>query len=652
MASNTDANSSSPEKAKAKKKVEPGLADKGCEFIKNNEESNLENLLSTHPKLKTIINKHDIKWGKNMLHTAVEEGRQTYVDMLVDYGAKVNFRTKDQQTAIMLAAHSKENDIIKFLIENKGDINIAGNMGDTALHIASRRGHLSTVELLVGHLKLVAEKAEKKAMERSEDSEDGNDDEEDDEEGTQKDPSVSVVESSLAESSAAVTLDGTESKTVEGSAELGNSSESIAEEKKGTGKVGEGALEVENGENGEEEEVNEETKVDVMSTELTFTHQIEMKNELAETPLANAIKMQNWLVADYLIQEAKADVNCISINGNTPLTRSAFDGRLESVKYCLKQHCDVDMRTITGESAIVICIKQRKFDIAKYLLKEGKANIEDRDSLGNTSLLFGAMTDNLQIAKFCVDVGKANIDACNNWGTTGAMFCAKKKKGESSVLKYLITKDCDLNILDRTFHTALMYACRNGNMKIAVRLLEFGSDWLPTNDVGLSCKEMIENKKNNIETFRKALRDHSGKEKESKYPLREKPAWVIQQVEEEIEERERIAEEQYIMRVLEEEGEMFKQEILQLAEEEKIANAEALEEERKKAEWEALSKEEQDKILRQRKREAAKVALAAKEEAIANGTWVDPAEVAARLAAEEIEKKTRNKTSKKKTSKK
>ena len=68
---------------KEKKKVPATAADKGCEYIKAGE---LENLEKTLEENKNVINKHEVKSGKNMLHTAVEEGRKEFVDMILDYG--------------------------------------------------------------------------------------------------------------------------------------------------------------------------------------------------------------------------------------------------------------------------------------------------------------------------------------------------------------------------------------------------------------------------------------------------------------------------------------------------------------------------------------------------------------------------------------
>ena len=167
-----------------KKKAPLTPADKGCEYIRANESENLVKVLEEEKK---FLNKHEAKSGKNMLHVAVEEGKQQFVDMLIDYGAKINFRTKLQLTACMLAAELPEDDILLFLIANGAKLFITGRLGDTALHICTRRGHKSTVEIIIEEMKAVVEAqeaaAEAEAELLAEEENDDGEEEEDEQEG-------------------------------------------------------------------------------------------------------------------------------------------------------------------------------------------------------------------------------------------------------------------------------------------------------------------------------------------------------------------------------------------------------------------------------------------------------------------------------------
>ena len=461
-------------KAPVVKKKPPTAADKGAEYIRAKELDNLETLLKENVRL---INRHEIKSGKNMLHIAVEEGLLNYVDLLIDYGCNLNFRSADKQTAVMLAAYGKEDEILEYLIKRGANITLTGKDNDTALHIAVRRGHLSTVEILVKEIERIV--AEQTAEEEFQASLLRDDDDDDDEEvegegdGGEAAPAtegetvpLGIVDTSGTAPVPAPPTESPKSPGAAGSAPSVGSSGAAGGAAAGTEPAATAA---------EEEEPEEEEKGAQMDRKVIFSDEIEMKNEKAETPLGNAIKMQVWQISEYLLSKG-ADINTIGMNGNTPLMRSCYDGKLDSVKHCLKRsECNLHARNINGETALLISIKQKYFHIAEYLIKEHHANIEDTDEIGNNALHFGAMINHLPTMKFAVEVGHISIDAVNNWGTTAVMYCAKQIHGKKA-LDYLLSHNCDLNIQDKRFATALMYACRLDDIWRASLLVEHGAD--------------------------------------------------------------------------------------------------------------------------------------------------------------------------------
>ena len=135
-----------------KKKAKPTQADKGVEYIRAGEVENLETLLGSLTEVR-LINKHEIKFGKNMLHAAVEEENLLMVNLVLDYGAKVNFRTKEtQQTACHIASYHNYLDILDFLLTKNIDITITDIGGNTAFHIAASRGFKEILTSLVNDL--------------------------------------------------------------------------------------------------------------------------------------------------------------------------------------------------------------------------------------------------------------------------------------------------------------------------------------------------------------------------------------------------------------------------------------------------------------------------------------------------------------------
>ncbi|XP_046466421.1 ankyrin repeat domain-containing protein 27-like [Neodiprion pinetum] len=91
--------------------------------------------------------------GQTALHIASATGRAEFVQLLLDAGAKLGFKTKSRgQTPLHFACLNGRLAVTKILL-NSGecDVNVKDNFGDTPLHLASRTGNAKLVELLVRH---------------------------------------------------------------------------------------------------------------------------------------------------------------------------------------------------------------------------------------------------------------------------------------------------------------------------------------------------------------------------------------------------------------------------------------------------------------------------------------------------------------------
>ena len=185
--------------APKKKKSEPGPADKGCEYIRAKEQDNLVALLDSMNVRQ--ISKHEIKSGKNMLHVAVEEENYVMVTILLDYGCKVNFRTKDMKTALMIAVSKGLDDIYDFLILSGADVCIPDANGNTVLHIACHKGNLKMSTAIIDELKKIVKKQEEekeKEAKRKEAQQRADDDDNEEEEEEEEEKKTSAVADGLA----------------------------------------------------------------------------------------------------------------------------------------------------------------------------------------------------------------------------------------------------------------------------------------------------------------------------------------------------------------------------------------------------------------------------------------------------------------------
>jgi ankyrin repeat protein len=71
--------------------------------------------------------------------------------LLIEHNTSVDQVTKDGETALHLASEKGHLDIARLLIEHNASVDLATKDGRTALHLASQSGHLDVVRLLIEH---------------------------------------------------------------------------------------------------------------------------------------------------------------------------------------------------------------------------------------------------------------------------------------------------------------------------------------------------------------------------------------------------------------------------------------------------------------------------------------------------------------------
>ena len=105
--------------------LEPGFMNKLREFNKNKEtklinatkKGDLETV-KTYLKEGIDINTRDSDNGYSILHWAAEKGQKKIVKLLIEKGANLNAKTKNNLTPLNLADNNFENEISELLINN------------------------------------------------------------------------------------------------------------------------------------------------------------------------------------------------------------------------------------------------------------------------------------------------------------------------------------------------------------------------------------------------------------------------------------------------------------------------------------------------------------------------------------------------------
>ncbi|KAH7144601.1 ankyrin repeat-containing domain protein, partial [Dactylonectria estremocensis] len=80
---------------------------------------------------------------------ATINGLESIVQLLLKEGASPNIADFDGDTALLLASGRGHHKIVELLLQKGADPNIANTDGDTPLQLASGNGHQKVVELLI-----------------------------------------------------------------------------------------------------------------------------------------------------------------------------------------------------------------------------------------------------------------------------------------------------------------------------------------------------------------------------------------------------------------------------------------------------------------------------------------------------------------------
>ena len=106
----------------------------------------IEHLLKTNPE---VVFKQD-KIGTIFLSEAVERDDKKLICMLIEAGANVDFR-REGETYLFTLCQKGNVELAELLIVKGAEVNVRNKFFETPLHVASSRGDLKMIDLLLKH---------------------------------------------------------------------------------------------------------------------------------------------------------------------------------------------------------------------------------------------------------------------------------------------------------------------------------------------------------------------------------------------------------------------------------------------------------------------------------------------------------------------
>ncbi|XP_046574271.1 serine/threonine-protein phosphatase 6 regulatory ankyrin repeat subunit B-like [Haliotis rubra] len=154
--------------------------------------------------------------------------------------------------------------------------------------------------------------------------------------------------------------------------------------------------------------------------------------------LLQACLDEKVLIVKELLSSSSVDINTKAKAGWTPVLIAAFKGNVELFTLLVKEECDLSNKLDDGKNILHVACLSDNVDIAEYLLSHGISNIDSTDKTGRTPVICAA------------------------------------EKGSKKVFDLLVSKGCNLSVVDDLSRNILHVACLSDNVDLVKDLISHG----------------------------------------------------------------------------------------------------------------------------------------------------------------------------------
>ncbi len=138
--------------------------------------------------------------------------------------------------------------------------------------------------------------------------------------------------------------------------------------------------------------------------------------KLLKTALHIVIKNGHLSAAEYLIKEAKADVNVADVNSNTALHLAAANDHTNVVKLLLDHGSFINAKGLNGQTALHRASSDGHFSTVECLVLRG-ASVDQQDAYGFTPLHLASYDGHIEIVPLLLKSG-AHVSIKDKEGRT------------------------------------------------------------------------------------------------------------------------------------------------------------------------------------------------------------------------------------------
>nr|XP_021335917.1 ankyrin-3 isoform X20 [Danio rerio] len=362
------------------------------------------------------------------LHVASKRGNANMVRLLLERGARIDARTKDGLTPLHCGARSGHEQVVEMLLDRGAPILSKTKNGLSPLHMATQGDHLNCVQLLIHHEVPVDDVTNDYLT------------------------ALHVAAHCGHYKVAKVLVDkraNPNAKALNGFTPL-----HIACKK---------------------------NRIKVMELLLKHGASIQAVTESGLTPIHVAAFMGHENIVTQLTNHG-ASPNTMNVRGETALHMAARAGQANVVKFLVANGADVDAKAKDDQTPLHISSRLGKPDIVQQLLQHG-ALPDSTTTSGYTPLHLAARDGHKDVASILLDNG-ASLGITTKKGFTPLHVAAKY--GKMEVANLLLQKRAPPDAAGKNGYTPLHIAAKKNQMEIATTLLEYGADTNAATRQGIS----------------------------------------------------------------------------------------------------------------------------------------------------------------------
>ncbi|XP_056019552.1 ankyrin-2-like isoform X15 [Ostrea edulis] len=388
---------------------------KSAALLLQNEQNNVDGQTKTGGLVNdTTKDNHSVGSGFTPLHIAAHYGNTNVGSLLIQRGADVNFKAKNNITPLHVASRWGKPTMITLLLDNKGIADEKTRDGLTPLHCAARSGHENVVDLLIerGAPKSAKTKNGLTPLHMAA-------------QGDHVDCARLLLYHRAPVDD--VTVDYLTPLHV--AAHCGN----------------------------------------VKTAKLLLDRKCDPNSRALNgfTPLHIACKKNRIKVVELLLKYG-ATIEATTESGLTPLHVASFMGHMNIVIYLIQNNANPDFTTVRGETALHLAARANQTDIIRILLRNG-ATVDARAREQQTPLHIASRLGNVDNVTLLLQLGAAP-DAVTKDLYTPLHIAAKE--GHEEVASVLLEHGASHGLTTKKGFTPLHIAAKYGNIKVARLLLQ------------------------------------------------------------------------------------------------------------------------------------------------------------------------------------